>query len=75
MTTTATNPNQLVDSKEAAAILGISPLSLNQWRHEGTHRDLQYVKVGRAVRYRVADIERWIESRTRSCTGDDAATN
>jgi hypothetical protein len=53
----------VVPEKEAAEILGVTPGTLSVWRCTRRY-PLPYVKVGRAVRYRVADLERFIESRT-----------
>ena len=60
---TATVPSPLVDEKRAAEILGITPGTLSVWRCVRTYR-LPYTKIGRAVRYRVEDLEQFIESRT-----------
>jgi hypothetical protein len=60
---TATLPSELVDEKRAAQILGITPGTLGVWRCVRRYK-LPYVKIGRAVRYRVEDLERFIESRT-----------
>jgi predicted DNA-binding transcriptional regulator AlpA len=56
----------LLDTEEAAKVLGIAPGSLRQWRKRGIGP--RHVKVGRFVRYRPAEIERWLESRTRTST-------
>ena len=43
--------------QEAARFLRFSRTTLNVWRSEG--RGPTYVKIGRSVRYRGADLERW----------------
>lgn len=51
----------LVDSKEAASILGISSRTLANWRYEG--RGPAYVRLGKnhsPVMYRPCDVEDWI---------------
>lgn len=63
MSTTISRCPGLVNEKEAARILNISPGTLSVWRCTNRYR-LPFVKIGKAVRYRVADLERFIESRT-----------
>lgn len=53
----------LMCEREVASVLGISTRTLQQWRFRGVH--LTYVKVGRLVRYRRADVEKYIVSRLR----------
>lgn len=52
----------LLTEKEVALILGVRPQSLAVWRLHG--ENLPFVKVGRLVRYRREDLERWIERQT-----------
>jgi excisionase family DNA binding protein len=56
-------PGALMTAREAAAMLGINPQTLNAWRSTKAV-DLPYVKLGRAVRYRREDIEAYIRART-----------
>ena len=56
---------ELLDEKQAADFLSLSPGTLSVWRSTGRHC-LPFVKVGHRVRYRVADLETWLESRTRA---------
>jgi hypothetical protein len=56
-------PSALVDEKITAEILGVTAGTLSVWRCTRRY-DLPYVKVGRAVRYRMEDIQRFIEQRT-----------
>ena len=51
----------LVDPKEAARLLAVSPRKLWAMTFED-EPGLPYVRCGRLVRYPVADLERWIES-------------
>lgn len=46
--------HEVVTSKEAAAILGIRPKSLEQMRSEG--RGPKFFRVGRSIRYRRSDL-------------------
>jgi excisionase family DNA binding protein len=56
---------ELVDDTDAANILGVSPGTLSVWRSTGRY-GLPFVKVGRNVRYRVSDLNAWLDKRTRS---------
>lgn len=54
----------LLDEKEAAEILGVTPGTLQVWRPTGRYA-IPFIKVGRLVKYRPSALEEWIESRTR----------
>jgi excisionase family DNA binding protein len=58
-----TLPPALVSCEQAAEYLGTTAGTLAVWRCNRRY-DLPYVKVGKSVRYRLADLERFIESRT-----------
>ncbi|MBU4270380.1 MAG: helix-turn-helix domain-containing protein [Planctomycetes bacterium] len=68
VTALAPHPAPLVDEKVASEILGLAPGTLSVWRCTRRYC-LPYTKIGRAVRYRVEDLEQFIESRT---VGGDA---
>ncbi|TYC61341.1 DNA-binding protein [Zoogloea oleivorans] len=55
----------LLDEKAAAAVLDVSPGTLSVWRSTGRYT-LPFLKVGRKVRYRRADLMAWLDSRTRA---------
>ena len=57
----ATTRERLLTATEAADILGLKTQTLAVWRCE-KRSTLPFIKVGRAVRYRAADIEAYIES-------------
>ena len=48
---------------EAAAYLGIKPESLEIWRSTRRHI-IPYLRIGRRIRYRRADLDQWLTSRT-----------
>ena len=48
----------------AAALLTVAPGTLGVWRSTGRYA-LPFLKVGRMVRYRRADLVAWLEKRTR----------
>lgn len=64
-TRAAITPNpDLLDDIAAAALLDVSPGTLSVWRSTGRY-SLPFLKIGRKVRYRRADLEAWMERRTR----------
>jgi len=61
----------LLKNTEAANLLKIKPETLAVWRAE--HRyNIPFIKVGRSVRYRLSDLEVWLESREGNSTGEGA---
>ncbi|MBK6321279.1 helix-turn-helix domain-containing protein [Candidatus Aalborgicola defluviihabitans] len=56
---------ELLDDKAAAAVLDVTPGTLSVWRSTGRYA-LPFLKVGRKVRYRHADLLAWLDKRTRS---------
>ncbi len=54
----ATLPEPLLDSDQAASIIGIHPKTLQKMARNG---ELRGVHVGKLWRFRASDIERWIE--------------
>ena len=69
MTTTLSQivqrPGDLLDEKQAAEILSVTPGTLSVWRSTGRH-SLPFVKIGNCVRYSRSALQAWIESRTRA---------
>ena len=59
----STHPD-LFSTDQAAAYLDLSPNTLEIWRCTKRHA-IPYVKIGRKVRYRRADLDDWLETRTR----------
>ena len=58
----------LVDNNQAADIIGVHYLTLQNWRSTG--KSPRYVKVGRNVRYRLSELKAWLEAQTRNHTGE-----
>lgn len=54
----------LLDEHQAASTIDVTPGTLSVWRSTGRY-NLPFIKVGRKVRYRRADLEAWLASRTR----------
>jgi hypothetical protein len=56
----AGTPHQLLTREEAAAYLNIKPQTLAVW-HTTRRYNLPVIKVGRSVRYLLADLERFVQ--------------
>lgn len=57
----------LLTDKEAAAYLNLSTSTLAVWRCT-KRQELPFIKLGRAVRYRQTDLDKWLESQTVGAT-------
>jgi excisionase family DNA binding protein len=55
--------SDLLDRDDAATYLGISPRTLAVWATTKRY-GLKYVRIGRRVKYRRADLDEFIASRT-----------
>jgi excisionase family DNA binding protein len=55
----------MLTQREVAALLGIRPRTIEDWRSRKTGPELPYVRLGRAVRYRREDVERLIAANTK----------
>ncbi len=55
----------LLSRKEAANLLGIKAGTLEVWASTRRY-ELPFVKVGRLVKYRLSDLQAFVEERTRS---------
>lgn len=58
--------DQLIDPAAVAGELGVPEKTLAQWRYLG--KGPRFIKVGRFIRYRIRDVERWLEEQSRSST-------
>ncbi len=62
--------SKLLREPEAAKVLGVSSRTLSNWRCRGGGPD--YVKMGsKAVRYRLDDLNEFIDQRTQNNTSED----
>ena len=52
----------MLDNDGAASYISVQPNTLSVWRSKKRY-DLPYIKVGRLIRYRREDLDRWLESR------------
>jgi len=58
------DPNRLINRQEAADILGLKPETLAKWACRRQY-GLKMVKIGARVRYRLGDVESFIEDNTK----------
>ena len=58
----------LLEQERVAEQLGVKAKTMEAWRSRGGGP--AFVRVGRLVRYRPADVESWIRSRVRRSTSD-----
>jgi len=61
----------LLTTDEAAAYLGVTRHSLEVWRCVGRY-SIPYIKVGRLVKYRKADLDAFLAARTHTPTTEQA---
>ncbi len=62
-------PVSLLKTQQAANYLALSVTTLEKYRVYGGGPS--FVRLGRAVRYRTADLNAWLESRVRTSTSDN----
>ncbi|MEO1242503.1 MAG: helix-turn-helix domain-containing protein [Pseudomonadota bacterium] len=63
--------SDLLTEREAAQYLGVSPRTLSNWRVRSNDGPRYHKLSSRAVRYRRADLEDWLEDRSRYSTSED----
>ncbi|WHT20947.1 helix-turn-helix domain-containing protein [Crossiella sp. CA-258035] len=51
----------LIDTNAAAVYLDLEPDTLKHWR--SARKGPSYVRIGGSVKYRIADLDAWIEAR------------
>ncbi|UZF92685.1 helix-turn-helix transcriptional regulator [Bosea sp. NBC_00550] len=61
-----TPPEQLLTSRETAERLGLAENTVARMRCHGTGPE--FLKLGRAVRYRWRDVEQWLAGRMQTST-------
>ncbi len=66
----ALKTSQLLTPQDVAARLGVSTTTLSTWRCTKRY-PLPYVKVGRLVRYRLADVEDFELARLQEMAAND----
>jgi excisionase family DNA binding protein len=58
-----TAPAELIDESTLASRLGVSRSTLQSWRYAG--RGPRFIKLGRMIRYRTADVDAYLQANTR----------
>ena len=55
-------PDRMLNTAEAARVLGLSPVTLRQWRRRSVPKGPDYFRLGRTtVRYRQSEVVAWLE--------------
>lgn len=62
-----TKSEQLVTADAVAEYLDVTPAHLAQMRYMG--RGPQFIKFGAKVRYRMSDVDDWIDAQTKTQSG------
>lgn len=65
MNAEASSRKLLIDTTQASQLLSLSPRTVWTLTARG---DLPSVRIGRAVRYRIADVEQFVERQRRTAT-------
>ncbi len=60
--------NAFLDTRQASDFLGLKKNTLEVWRVQG--RGPAFVKLGRSIRYRMADIEEFVKKQTVRSTSE-----
>ena len=57
-----TTTSDMLNQREAAKLIGVSPFTMNGWRHRRTGPP--FIRISsRCVKYRRADVLAWLEAR------------
>lgn len=62
-------PGSLLNTEQAAAFLNLSPTTLTTWRVRRSDGP-PFVRIGRAVRYRLNDLQLWLDGQTHRSTAE-----
>lgn len=62
MAQSTVDTRELMDESALAAFIGVAVQTLQKWRWQRSGP--AFVKIGRLVRYRRADVERWLDAQT-----------
>jgi len=68
MTISIQPADTLLDVQNSAARLGLSMSTLNKLRCHGNGP--KYAKLGKSIRYRIADLDAWITANLRASTSE-----
>ena len=62
--------DSLLSTKQASEYLGLAEKTLANSRYSGVGISIPYIKIGSSVRYRLSEIESFIETNTYSHTSE-----
>ena len=63
--------DRLLNTKQASLFLGLNEKSLANSRYTGLGVKVPYIKLGKIVRYRLSDLEAYLNNNTFNHTGED----
>ena len=61
---------RLLNTKKVSEILGVTVKSLANSRYTGIGIQVPYQKIGRLIRYKESDLEKYLEANTFNNTGE-----
>ena len=59
----------LFNTNEAANYLGVSPRTLSNSRSSGIGVNINFIKIGGCIRYRLSELDKYLEDHTYQHTG------
>jgi hypothetical protein len=60
---------KMFNTNEAANYLGVSPKTLSNSRSSGVGVNINFIKIGKCIRYRISDLDKYIDEHTYQHTG------
>jgi phage terminase Nu1 subunit (DNA packaging protein) len=64
------HPNKLLNTTQAAEILGLGKRALEKWRRSSIPKGPRFVDIEGTIRYRMSDLNKYIESNVKT-SGDE----
>ncbi|HIF19505.1 MAG TPA: DNA-binding protein [Gammaproteobacteria bacterium] len=61
---------ELLNTEQASKVLGVKSKSLANSRYTGTGVQIPFIKLGNLVRYKLSDLQNYIEGNTFNHTGE-----
>ncbi|MEO1944086.1 MAG: helix-turn-helix domain-containing protein [Candidatus Thioglobus sp.] len=61
---------ELLNTEQASKVLGMKSKSLANSRYTGTGVQIPFIKLGNLVRYKLSDLQNYIEGNTFNHTGE-----
>jgi hypothetical protein len=60
---------KMFNTNEAANYLGVSPKTLSNSRSSGVGVNINFIKIGKCIRYRISDLDKYMDEHTYQHTG------